>query len=222
MYIEVNNTRLFYILEGNGEPIILVHGNGESHKIFKDTVADLSKNYAVYAIDMRGQGASDKIAELHYDDMADDILEFINKLCIKNPYYFGFSDGGIVGLLAASKQSACFKKMMIAGVNTKPNAIKKRWYNFFKLWYFFTKNQIMKVMFNEPNITKQDLMKIDVKTVVVMGQRDCICDEEGRFIANNLQDGKLMVLKNENHMSYVFNNKKLTDLLCKHLLNESN
>lgn len=220
MYIEINNTRLFYIKEGNGEPIILIHGNGESHKIFKDTIAELGKNYTIYAIDMRGQGASDKITELHYADMADDILEFIDKLNIQNPYYFGFSDGGIVGLLAAAKRPNVFIKMLIAGTNTHPKAIKKGCYTFFKLWFCLTRNKILKVMLFEPNITAADLQKISIETIVTMGQRDCIYEENGKFIADHMQKAKLIVLKKENHMSYVFNNTKLTKLIREYLLHE--
>lgn len=124
MYIEVNRTKLFYVKEGLGEPIILVHGNNESHKIFLQTIATLSRTHTVYAIDMRGHGQSAPITELHYADMADDMIAFITQLKIKQPYFFGFSDGGIIGLLVALKQPKIFKKMLLAGANTNPKAIK--------------------------------------------------------------------------------------------------
>lgn len=124
MFIEVNKTKLFYIKEGHGDPIILVHGNNESHNIFLKAITELSQTHTVYAIDMRGHGQSAPITELHYADMADDVIAFIHQLEIKQPYFFGFSDGGIVGLLAASKQPNIFKKMLLAGANTNPQAVK--------------------------------------------------------------------------------------------------
>lgn len=220
MYIEINNTRLFYSKQGEGEPIILIHGNGESHKIFLKTIEDLCKDYTVYALDMRGQGESDKIEELHYEDMASDVIEFITKKNIKSPYYFGFSDGGIVGLIAAYKSPAIFKKMMIAGANSCPKGIKKRWYFFFKLVYLFSRNKILKVMFNEPNITAEQLQQIRINTIIIMGQRDVIKQSEGTFLIKHLQNSKLISLKKEGHISYVLNSKKLVKLMREHLLYE--
>lgn len=59
MYITVNDTRLYYRKLGRGKPLLLVHGNGESHEIYDKILTPLSRNYTVYAIDSRGCGKSD-------------------------------------------------------------------------------------------------------------------------------------------------------------------
>ena len=43
MLIKVNDTNLYYEVHGNGTPIILVHGNSETHKIFDVLIGELKK-----------------------------------------------------------------------------------------------------------------------------------------------------------------------------------
>ena len=49
---------LNYIDVGNGFPLILLHGNGESHEYFSNQTAFFKTKYRVIAIDTRGHGAS--------------------------------------------------------------------------------------------------------------------------------------------------------------------
>ena len=79
MFANVNGIKLYYEKTGEGEPIILIHGNGESHKIFDVAVNVLKTQFTVYAVDSRGHGQSSAIKEIHYDDMAEDIFCFIKE-----------------------------------------------------------------------------------------------------------------------------------------------
>ena len=85
MTINVNGITLYYEKTGRGEPLILLHGNGEDHTIFDVVSKQLSQKYTVYAIDSRNHGKSEKTAELHYEDMADDVTAFIRELQIERP-----------------------------------------------------------------------------------------------------------------------------------------
>ena len=50
MFINVNNIRLYYEKKGEGNPLILLHGNEENHFIFDEAVEKLKKYYTVYTI----------------------------------------------------------------------------------------------------------------------------------------------------------------------------
>lgn len=54
MFINVNNIRLYYEKHGEGNPLILLHGNEENHFIFDEAVEKLKKYYTVYTLDSRG------------------------------------------------------------------------------------------------------------------------------------------------------------------------
>lgn len=98
MFIHVNGVRLYYEKSGKGEPLLLLHGNEEDHRIFDEAVEVLKKHYTVYVIDSRGHGQSDKAKEYHYLDMAKDIKEMIEQLNLKDVSLMGSSDGAIIGL----------------------------------------------------------------------------------------------------------------------------
>ena len=103
MNLQTSKVNLYYEKYGEGQPLILLHGNGENHKIFEKSIAVLKEHFTVYALDSRGHGYSSPVDELHYEDMADDVHEFICKLQLKKPIIYGFSDGGIIALLVGIK-----------------------------------------------------------------------------------------------------------------------
>jgi pimeloyl-ACP methyl ester carboxylesterase len=125
MYIKINNINLWYEMKGSGQPFILLHGNGESHKIFDILIEELSKKYTVYAIDSRDHGKSTRTNKLNYEILTDDIFSFIAELKLEKPILYGFSDGGIVGLLLASKFPDLLSRLIISGANTNLESVKK-------------------------------------------------------------------------------------------------
>ena len=63
MTININGLVIYYEKSGKGEPLILLHGNGEDHTIFENSILILEKQFTVYALDTRGHGQSDKVSE---------------------------------------------------------------------------------------------------------------------------------------------------------------
>ena len=106
MLAQVNGTTLYYEKTGTGRPLMLVHGNGEDHTIFDEAVAVLRQHYTCYTPDSRGHGQSAPAKDLHYADMAADAVALIRSLELRDVAFYGFSDGGIVGLLAAAQSDA--------------------------------------------------------------------------------------------------------------------
>ena len=50
--------QLHYIEQGQGKPLIMLHGNGESCDYFEHQIPCFSKEYRVIALDTRGHGQS--------------------------------------------------------------------------------------------------------------------------------------------------------------------
>ena len=92
MYIQLNGQVIYYEKTGEGSPIILAHGNGETHKIFDILIPELSRKHTVYALDTRGHGESASPEQYHYSDMAEDIAAFVHALDLTKPAFYGFSD----------------------------------------------------------------------------------------------------------------------------------
>lgn len=116
--VEINGVSICYEQQGGGRPVILLHGNGGSHHTFDGLIKRLSASYTVYAPDSRGHGHSGKAGPLSYEQLASDTAELIRVLGLEKPMLYGFSDGGIVGLLVASGWPGLLSKLAVSGANS--------------------------------------------------------------------------------------------------------
>lgn len=57
-FADVNGVRLHYLVAGQGEPIILLHGYAETSHMWRPLMTELAKTHLVIAPDMRGAGSS--------------------------------------------------------------------------------------------------------------------------------------------------------------------
>lgn len=215
MYIETSKIKLFYEKAGSGAPLILLHGNGEDHTIFIKAVSVLKNHFTVYAVDTRGHGKSTAVSELHYEDMADDMYEFIRILNLEKPIVYGFSDGGIIALILAIKHPDLLSKIIVSGVNTKPCGLKPIHIITYRISYFFTKSKRIKMMLTEPNITDEMLKTIKIPTVITAGSNDMIRQSHLRHIADCIENSTFTVFKGELHGSYVVNSTKIAGFILK-------
>lgn len=217
MKIKVNDIELYYEKYGTGKPIILIHGNQESHEIFDKLIEKLKSNYEVFAIDSRCHGKSENPKEISYNLMCDDIINFIKELNIEKPIIYGFSDGGIIGLLVAIKEHDLLSNLIISGANITPDVFTTFDLLLTKLFYFFTRSKYIKMMLDEPNITIEDLKKITIPVHVLAGEKDIIKLEHTKLIANNIKNSTLEIIKNENHGSYIIHSDKLYEIIKKYI-----
>ncbi len=217
MLIDVNGVTLYYEKRGQGAPLVLLHGNGESHRIFDGLCARLEPDFATYAIDTRGHGESTKVKALSYADMARDVIEFIEKLELEKPVLYGFSDGGIIGLLVAIMRPELLGRLICSGANVTPEGLRPGFRSFCRVCWFFSRSPLFKMMLTEPHISAESLSTITVPTVLIAGSRDLITEEHTRYIAENVPGAVLKILPGESHESYVLNNDKLYEVLKPYL-----
>lgn len=215
MFLDTGKIKLYYEKTGTGKPIILLHGNGEDHKIFNKTVQILKNHYTVYAIDSRDHGKSGKVNELHYEDMADDVYDFITFLNLEKPIVYGFSDGGIIALILAVKHQDILSKIIVSGVNAVPNGLKTIHILTYKINYLFHKNPKVKMMLTEPNITDNMLKSIKIPAVITAGSNDMIKQSHMKHIADCIPNSTFTVFKNELHGSYIVNSTKIAEFILK-------
>lgn len=213
MMVIVNGAQLYYEKMGSGPDMILLHGNGEDHTIFSGVTMYLKDHFTLWLVDLRGHGRSMPTCNYHYDDMAEDIHRFIRKMGIDRPALVGFSDGGIIGLILASMHSNLLSHLFVAGANTNPSTLKG-----FGMYMTRVRNRRypdpkVTMMLTEPDITEDDLSKIDVPTVVIAGSRDCVDPSDTEFIASSIPDAKKVIMKGENHSSYIKNGGLLAQVI---------
>ncbi|WP_418455421.1 alpha/beta fold hydrolase [Allofournierella sp.] len=209
MFVKVNGLKLFYQRTGSGRPFVLLHGNMEDHTIFDVLVKELSREYTVYALDSRNHGKSDSVPFLDYGEMAEDVAGFIAALELERPLLCGFSDGGIIGLLVASRYPELLGKLVVSGANLTPQGIQPLLRAGFKLAYCFSRSEKLELMLTQPHITQAMLKRIKTPTLVLAGEKDLVTERETRALAAHIPGAKLMILPGEGHGSYVVHSDKL-------------
>ena len=212
MIAHVNGVDLFYEKTGSGRPLLMVHGNGEDHRIFDEAAELLQKDFCCYCVDSRGHGQSGRVPELHYEEMARDMIALMEALDLRDVVFYGFSDGGIVGLLTAARCERV-TALIVSGANVSPWGVKLPLRLTLRVMYLFTKDTKLALMLNEPLISDDVLHGIRARTLVLAGSRDLIREEHTRHIAGVIPGAKLRILEGEDHGSYIVHKRRIGELI---------
>ena len=221
MYIQLDGQILYYEKTGSGEPLILLHGNGEDHHIFDELVRAVQNRFTVYVIDTRGHGESATPKEFHYRDFGTDLNNFIRDFHIENPTIVGFSDGAITVMCALleKKQSGenggilKAKKLILCGGNLTPAGLRFSDKSKIKKDFSKTKNPLDELMLKEPDITPEQLSDFTMPVTVLAGENDMIKEAETKRIAAAFPNSTLEILKEQTHTSYVIHSDFLKDYI---------
>jgi peroxiredoxin len=91
-----NPTELYYYEQGQGKPVVLIHGWPLSHRMWESQITALAEaGYRVIAYDRRGFGQSGRpTGGYDYDTFAADLNELITQLDLRDVALAGFSMGG--------------------------------------------------------------------------------------------------------------------------------
>ena len=97
-FFNSDGVRLRYVEQGQGEPVVLLHGNGAWIEVmWGDTgvMGALSKRYRVIALDSRGYGKSDKPHDpaAYGQRMGDDVVKLLDHLGLRRAHIVGYSMG---------------------------------------------------------------------------------------------------------------------------------
>jgi pimeloyl-ACP methyl ester carboxylesterase len=97
---------LHYTVEGEGEPVVLLHGFGVNADInwrLPGITQALAKEFRVIAMDLRGHGLSGKPhdARQYGTKMVDDVLRLLDHVNIDKAHVVGYSLGGMIALKLA-------------------------------------------------------------------------------------------------------------------------
>lgn len=216
-FIKVNDIKMYYEVYGEGQPLLLIHGNKTGIKGWKPQIDFFSKKYKVFAVDCRGRGKSELGKDsLSYIQIANDLNQFVNLMKIDSVNILGKSDGGIVGILMGIYYPKKISKIVAFGSNMKSDttALYKATLEEIKTERRFADQMIAKgdtsqnwkieqqrnrMMEFQPNISAEELNKINVPVLVMSCDRDVIKIEHTLFIYNNIKFSNLSIFPGELH-----------------------
>lgn len=100
--------------EGGDVPVVLLHGNLTSSKHFDVVLESMDDRYKLYAMDMRGFGASSYETPVDgLEDFADDVALFVDELGVESFHLGGWSTGGAVSMVYAARQPDRVRKLVL-------------------------------------------------------------------------------------------------------------
>ena len=113
--IDINITK-----QGEGEPVLLLHGWGCTGEIFKHIAGVLSTAYTTYSFDFPGFGASDEPTEVWGVEKYTQMVEtFVKENGIERPALMGHSFGGRVSIVFASRNEVS-RLVLVDAAGVKP------------------------------------------------------------------------------------------------------
>ena len=90
----VNGIQLHYVIGGQGDPVVLLHGWPETWYAWHKVMPALAKNYTVIAPDLRGMGDSSKpLTGYDGKTVAEDIHRLVTQLGFKSIFLVGHDIG---------------------------------------------------------------------------------------------------------------------------------
>ncbi len=111
----LDGLKYHYIDEGEGDPILMVHGNPTWSFAWRNLVKNLSPNYRALAVDHIGCGFSDKPQNYQYtlNQHIENLSSFITQLDLTKITLVAHDWGGAIGMGAVCKMKERFSRIIL-------------------------------------------------------------------------------------------------------------
>lgn len=113
--VTVLGFKLHFLESGSGAPVVLLHGLGGDGSRWAPNIAELSKDFHVFALDQIGFGQSDKpLANYNTGMLADFLVDFLKAVHMPRASLVGNSMGASVALYTAVHYPANVDRIVLA------------------------------------------------------------------------------------------------------------
>ena len=197
-----------FITKGQGEHLILLHGNGEDSSYFQGQIDAFAQYYQVFAIDTRGHGKTPRgTAPFTIRQFAEDLLGFLDAHQIEKAHLLGFSDGGNIAMVFALRHPERVDRLILNGANLNAGGVKRATQLPIEIGYRIARRfaeksdsakqnaEMLGLMVNDPNVAPEELTGIKAPTLVIAGNKDMIKEDHTRRIASCIPNAQLVILR---------------------------
>ena len=170
----------YFIEKGQGDPLILLHGNGESSDYFVGQIDVFAQRYHVYALDTRGHGKTPRgDAPFTIRQFADDLRVFMDVHQIEKAHLLGFSDGGNIAMVFALKYPERVDRLILDGANLDAKGVKRSIQIPIEIGYWFAclfackseearrHAEMLGLMVHDPNVLLDEFVKAGADMITV-------------------------------------------------------
>lgn len=115
-YVDTRVGQLHFVRSGEGLPIVLLPGAGQSHNVMRRLMAELSSNFEVFAINPPGSGYSAPLPDgADFPFWADAITDAISELSISKPSFYGIYTGNKIAASVAGRYPEIVSSLILCG-----------------------------------------------------------------------------------------------------------
>ena len=204
-YIDLGDAKIYIEEYGEGEPLLLLHGNNGSIEHFYRQIPSFAKYFRVIAIDTRGQGRSTDLSSgpYSYDGFSADLYKITKALALQKVNVVGWSDGGNTALTFNLAHPEMVNKIVTIGANLDPSGIEESLLTSFKKQLAADSlprnHRLISLMLEHPHIKPQQLQSIENPVLVIAGDDDVIKPEHTQLIAAKIKTAQLQIIPNATH-----------------------
>ncbi|MBO1359036.1 alpha/beta hydrolase [Acetobacter sacchari] len=122
-----SGNRIRYLVTGSGAPLLLMHTLRTQLDYFQRLIPLLAERFTVYAVDLPGMGWSDIRPQAVYDEpsVRRDVLDFIDRLSLKNLVLAGESMGATLALSIAAQRGEGIRSVVAVNTYDYPQGVER-------------------------------------------------------------------------------------------------
>ena len=223
-HLHLPEVQLYYEVIGQGQPMLLLHGNRQSHHIFHEYMRSLAENFQLILMDSRAHGHSTMrkpFTEVPFSiqDMAEDVRQLLDHLGIQKIILFGYSDGANIALEFASRYPERTEALISVSGNAFPTGLR------FPVWFstqleghildrlqrhlpegtlrtaLRQQLQTNRLLTDAPHLPAERLQHIQAPTLLLAGTHDLIKTSHTRWMAAQIPHSELCLIEHGTHQA---------------------
>lgn len=217
-YIDLPSVRMWYDQQGDGEPLVMFHPGGVDSRAFGPNLAALTSRFTAYLPEQRGHGHTPDVdGPITYEVMAQDSIQFIERVVGKPVRLMGMSDGAVVALLVTKMRPDLARRLVFVAsvfhhtgwaedviqVGSEPPEFMAEGYGEVspdgKAHYATVVKKLDAMHTSGPTLTTDDLKGIHCRTLVMLGDNDEVTLEHATALYRALPDGELAIIPGASH-----------------------
>lgn len=222
-------------VRGKGEQLLMLHPGGVDSRAFGPISPYLEEHYETHYVDRRAHGRTGDVdGPLHFSDMVDDCIEYIQNTFTSPINVLGFSDGAIVALLLTIRRPDLVKKVVCASgvyhysgwqdgvledLSSAPDFMKQSYGEVSPdgvEHYDTVVAKLDSMHQNEPGLSEDDLSSIDTPCLVMVADDDEVKLEHAIKWYESMQNGELAVVPGTSHGMFAEKPKLFSDMVIEY------
>jgi pimeloyl-ACP methyl ester carboxylesterase len=126
MRVEVRGKTLSIEKQGQGEPVVLLHGLGSTGNVWEPQVRALADRFTLVRYDLEGAGRSPHAGPLSIEGWVDDLTAILDLHRMEKARLIGHSLGTLILQHFAARHPQRIEKLVFIGVNRAPPEARRQ------------------------------------------------------------------------------------------------